>query len=258
LVAAKALLKTLLQAQGQEAACSATGRHPMTVTVYVWRFRKLGLIGFGNVGHSSIKILRQQSVGPDEEVYFSWWPGGDDADRKGKKLRHTTSHFRSVAYGAKAKAAALDTIEDAAVRANQRSDKEAEERSADAKYRFNLNGAKLLSEFRMMAACRTLHQGTQVVTANGHAKGGEYSLVHQNCSDVVAFILEQGGAANIVPKPPMRFYWTPTDVAKWCDKLTVAMNKRQEGSAARTRGFTGNDMAFTQHEWRYSALATSS
>lgn len=230
----------------------------MTVTVYIWRFRKRGLIGLGNVGHASIKILRQHSVGPDEELYFSWWPGGDDADRKGKKLRHTSSHFNHIAYGPRSKAAALDTIQDAAIRANQVSDKEAEQRSADAKYMFNLKGAKLLNELRMTTACGMLHRGTQVVTANGHAKGGEYSLVHQNCSDVVAFILEQGGAANIVPKPQMRFYWTPNDVAKWCDRLTLAMNKQQEGSAARTRGFTGNDIAFTQHDWRYSALATSS
>ena len=70
----------------------------------------------------------------------------------------------------------------------------------------------------------------------------------------MAWVLEQGNAATYVAKPAMRFFWTPTDIAKWCDRLVIALNAKVPGSAARLRGFTGNDLDFTPMGWQYSAL----
>ncbi len=78
------------------------------------------------------------------------------------------------------------------------------------------------------------------------------------CSDAVAWLLEAGGAGTLVDKPRMRCFWTPTDIAKWCDRLVIASNNKISKSAQRTRGFTGNNLDFTEHDWKYSALATCS
>lgn len=227
------------------------------VLVYIWRFRKLGLLGFGNVGHAALEV---RSGGPSD-FYLSWWPGGDTrggASRlKNKTLAHTTSHYMNFGYSRwsgvqariEAEGAGLDS-------ANFLSDKEKEDREADAKYRFNLTTPRLLSELRMKQAFDQLHQGQQVLSAKGHGAAGEYSLVHANCSDAVAWVLERGNAATYVAKPTMRFFWTPTDIAKWCDRLVIALNDKQPGSATRVRGFTGNDLDFTAKGWQYNTLAT--
>ncbi|MCF3945677.1 hypothetical protein AiwAL_05300 [Acidiphilium sp. AL] len=244
----------------------------MTVTVYVWRFRKLGVLGFGNVGHASIQV--RFSGAADRDFYLSWWPGGDDVHGRARQaLRHTTSHSLQVGYGNKAQKAARDAVAHATdergnllvpddklkeVQSRFVSDKTAEGRSAEAKYKFNLNGTKLLNETRMEAAFQSIHQGRQTLSAKGHAKAGEYSLVHQNCSDAVAWLLEAGGAGTLVPKPKMRFFWTPTDIAKWCDRLVLAANDKKSGAAQRIRGFTNNDIDFTPLDWKFSALATAS
>lgn len=244
----------------------------MTVTVYVWRFRKLGLFGIGNVGHASIAV--NFAGAPDRSFYLSWWPGGRDVHGFGRRaLRHTDSHSLQVGYGQKAEAAARNALVHAMddkgnllysdeqlplAQAAIESDKTAEGRSADAKYKFNLNGAKVLNETRMEAAFHSIHQGNRTLSAKGHAKAGEYSLVHQNCSDAVAWLLEAGGAGMLFDKPRMRFFWTPTDIAKWCDQLVIASNDKISKSAQRVRGFTGNNLDFTEHDWQYNTLATCS
>ncbi|HEX7390071.1 MAG TPA: hypothetical protein VF286_08160 [Acidiphilium sp.] len=244
----------------------------MTVTVYVWRFRKRGLIGIGNVGHSSIGVKFDGMA--DKDFYLSWWPGGGDVHgRLRQTFRHTNSHHLNVGYGSKTQKAARDTMTHATdargelvvpddkldeVLSNITSDKTAEERSADAKYKFNLNGSKLLNQTRMKAAFEAIHQGRHSLSAKGHAKAGEYSLVHQNCSDAVAWLLEAGGAGALVPKPKMRFFWTPNDIAKWCDQLVLAANDKEAHAAQRTRGFTNNNLDFTPMPWKFSALSTVS
>ena len=118
----------------------------------------------------------------------------------------------------------------------------------------------MLNETMMFLAYNDLDAGAMVLTTK-HRKsvtGGQYSLLHQNCSDAVAAILDAGGASDYVPMPRMRFVWTPTDVAKWCDHLVIEMNRRKPGSAERKRGFTNNDLDFTSFGWEYSALATCS
>jgi hypothetical protein len=242
----------------------------MTVTVYVWRFRKLGLIGLGNVGHASLRVDRP-SV-PTESFYLSWWPSGDDVHRG--PFRHTTGHRLNFSYGNKGKMAQRNTLGNdmyhatddetgqplysAEQIANQvdaiESDKSAEGRSADAKYRFNLNLPLVLNETRMYRAFQSIHQGSHSLSANGHAGSGQYSLVHQNCSTAVAWVLEVGGAGALAPKPVIKHYWTPTDIAKWCDRIVIAALRKQSGSAARSRGYTGNNLDFTDHAWNYSAL----
>lgn len=244
----------------------------MTVTVYVWRFRKRGLIGIGNVGHASIGVKFDTT--PDKDFYLSWWPGGDDVHGGLRQmLRHTDSHHIKVGYGNKAQQAARNLATHATdargellipddrldeVLGNITSDKTAEGRSADAKYKFNLNGSKLLNQTRMKAAFEAIHQGRYSLSTKGHAKAGEYSLVHQNCSDAVAWLLEAGGAANLVAKPKMRFFWTPTDIAKWCDQLVLAANDKEAHAAQRGRGFTNNNLDFTPMPWKFSALGTVS
>ena len=244
----------------------------MTVTVYIWKFRRRALIGIGNVGHASIKV--DFAGAPQRSFYLSWWPGGDAAHGRGRRmLAHTQNHSLQLGYGQSAYEAARAQTEmwhatddkgaplhpQADVdkwmeEHGQISDKMAEGRSAEAKYKFNLNDTKVLNETRMEAAYKAIHEGRHTLSAKGHAQGGEYSLVHQNCSDAVAWLLEAGGAGSLVPKPQMRFFWTPTDVAKWCDQLVLKADQKVPGSAQRTRGFTGNDLDFTQLDWKYSAL----
>ena len=223
----------------------------MTVTVYVWRYRKLGLIGIGNVGHTSLRV---DSATGASDFYLSWWPGGDKASVKDLFTRHSKGHSSPGRYNSPRNPQATVIYDPS------QSDKAWEDRAADAKYRFNLNGAKLLNETRMWAAFNALDRGTMVLTTKHRksVKGGQYSLLHQNCSDAVAAILEAGGATQYVAKPKMRFVWTPTDVAKWCDQLVSAMVLEQPGSAKRARGFTEVECDFTHTGWQYSALGTCS
>lgn len=233
----------------------------MTVIVYAWRFRKAGLFGFGNVGHAALEVRDPNGI---NDCYLSWWPGGDV--RRGrswvvnKKLKHTVGHYMNFGYGTwtghAARAEAGQAGWTAEQAGNLESDKEREGRSADAKYLFNLHGPKVLNELRIKGFVDGLHRGAQVLSSNGHAAGGEYSLVHANCSDAVATALQAGGAAQLHPKPAMRHFWTPTDVARWCDHMVIAANDKTPGSATRKRGFTGNDLDFTPKSWQFSALST--
>jgi hypothetical protein len=249
----------------------------MAVTVYVWRFRKRGLIGWGNVGHASIRVDRQSM--PETSFYLSWWPAGDSAHGGFGKLigAHTTSHAIQGSYGNKGQTAArrqlrqdmyhstnddgsptfTDRQINKAVK-NIQSDKMAEDGSADAKYKFNLGDVSVLSEMQMVMAFQSIHQGGHCLSTNGHAQAGEYSLVHQNCSTAVAWILEAGGAGKLAAKPAIKHFWTPNDIAKWCDRIVLAALEKNPGSATRTRGFTGNVLDFTTQHPRYPALATSS
>ncbi len=224
----------------------------MGVTVYVWRFNVFGAVGFGNVGHTSLRVDRASD---GESFCLSWWPGGEKASIKNLFTRHSQSHLSPGSYGKKKPTDPMEIINP-----NAPSDKQWEDGPAHAKYFFNVGGTKGLNETMMFLAHNDLDTGAMVLTTKHKksVKGGQYSLLHQNCSDVVAAILEAGGAGDYVAKPAMRFVWTPTDVAKWCDHLAIAMNREKPGSAERKRGFTNNDLDFTSFGWEYPSLATCS
>ncbi|MEX8519918.1 MAG: hypothetical protein AB3X44_15515 [Leptothrix sp. (in: b-proteobacteria)] len=190
------------------------------VKVYIWEFDPRGLIGRGNVGHTSILICTDGSHGTQNKTtYLSWWPKG------GEGGFGNMEHDRPRAYGARGKEATRDDHQDDQARVT---DKDREEGSAKWKFRIEAG----ISPPLMHMFVDELIVGS--VKTSMLAKPKAYNGATQNCSTTVAHCLRAGGADTYV-KWPDHSIWTPNDVYRYVRNLTEAIASKYSGKARQVR-----------------------
>jgi hypothetical protein len=210
----------------------------MEITVYVWYFQVGGLVGRGNVGHASLKIVQGNTKKGDQGYdyeYLSWWPKETpstpfskmDAERPARYGSKEYRSFRTMVGHSRS-----NEVDD--------TDKNREGGPADAKFRFSGDALNRESMLRFIA---DLVSGAQTVAYMASAQ--KWDMLYQNCSSTVAHCLRAGLADMFTPWPGYQV-WHPTRVAEYCNSLVEGVNQKMPGHAVKVRGLDGSSVALPE------------